>query len=56
MTGKIFNQLKLEIELMTSLIEQLNALCIKDGKLRKIFYGYIYRTKRAKKFFLCGND
>ena len=56
MACKIFNQLKLGIAIMTSLVEQLDALCIKDDDDRKLLYGYIYRTKRSKKYFLCGND
>ena len=44
--------LKIEIEVMTSLIEKLDALCIKDDDERKILYGYIYWTRRAKKYFM----
>ena len=44
--------LKIEIEVMTSLIEKLDALCIKDDDERKILYGYIFRTRRAKKYFM----
>ena len=44
--------LKIEIEVMTSVIEKLDALCIKDDDERKILYIYIFRTRRAKKYFM----
>ena len=41
---------------MTSLVERLDALQISDKKSRKYMFGYIYRTKKAKQYFLCTED
>ena len=41
---------------MTSLVERLDALQISDEKSRKDIFGYIYRTKKAKQYFLCTED
>ena len=41
---------------MTSLVEKLDALQISDEKSRKDMFGYIYRTKKGKQYFLWLDD
>ena len=41
---------------MSSLVEKLDALSLKDESDRKDLYGYIYRTKKDKTYFFCDND
>ena len=41
---------------MASLVEKLDALSINDEKERKDLFGYIYRTKQSKNYFICEND
>ena len=40
---------------MTSLVERLDALQISDEKSRTDMFGFIYRTKKAKQYFLCSD-
>ena len=42
--------------MMASLIEKLDALKICDENKRKDLYGYLYRTKGTKNYFLCSNN
>ena len=41
---------------MTSLVERFDSLSINDEKGRMDFFGYVFRTKKAKNYFLCNND
>ena len=43
-------------DVMSSLVEKLDALSIDDEKERKDLFGYIYSTKPSKNYFICEND
>ena len=41
---------------MTSLVERFDSLSINGEKEREDLFGYVFRTKKAKNYFLCNND
>ena len=41
---------------MASLVERLDALQLTDDERRKDLYGYIYRTKKERQYYLCSGD